>query len=198
MERQSRVFYCPDDIDNPKGSSPVQQYSLYVGESGYTVPLCSGPHAKTWPNLNVVPVGNDGSVYTSQTWMQLLSPGPQSPSDDAYVVSMEDMSPAGQGDMLDVCVLVDPRSDGTTYGSWSWTKGHGYYQYVMYDPQQNVVIDTSGNPCKWFTEGQTWQFAGGAHCSYGISNRARPSSTATATIYCSWSIASSWPTCCRR
>ena len=117
-----------------------------------------------------MPVGNDGSVYTNQTWLQLLQPGPQSPSDEAYVVSMEDMSPAGQGDMLDVCVLVDPRSDGSIYGSWSWTKGHGFTQYVMYDPQNNVVIDINGSPCKWFTLGQTWKFAGGG-CSYGINNR---------------------------
>jgi prepilin-type processing-associated H-X9-DG protein len=34
-----------------------------------------------------------------------------------------------------------------------------------------VVIDVTGNPCKWFHLGQQWAFAGG-HCSYGISNLA--------------------------
>jgi prepilin-type processing-associated H-X9-DG protein len=168
MEMQSRSFFCPDDIDNDSARGTVSQYHLYVGESGYTVPLCAGPHAKVWPNLNVVPVGNDGSVYTNQTWQQLLNPGPQ--TTQAYVVSMEDMSPAGQGDMLDVCVLIDPRDDAT-YGSWSWTKGHGFTEYIMYDPQNNVVIDVNGNPCKWFHLTQQWKFSG-AHCSYGISNRA--------------------------
>ena len=116
-----------------------------------------------------MPTGNDGTVYSNKTWMKLLNPGPQ--GSQAYVVSMEDASPSGQGDELDVCVLIDPRDDGT-YGSWSWTKGHGYTQYVLYDAQNNVVIDTSGNPCKWFHQGQIWKFAGGGHCSYGINNRA--------------------------
>jgi prepilin-type N-terminal cleavage/methylation domain-containing protein/prepilin-type processing-associated H-X9-DG protein len=167
METQTMTFHCPDDIDKNDGSGLVSQYSLYVGESGYTVPLTTGPHAKLWPNLNVVPIGNDGSVYTNQTWLQLLSPGPQ--TSQAYVVSMEDMSPAGQGDMLDVCVLVDPRPDAT-YGSWSWTKGHGYTEYVLYDANNQVVIDLGGNPCKWFHQTQQWKFGGGGQCSYGISN----------------------------
>ena len=168
METQTRSFFCPDDTDDPNSGGTVGQYWLYVGESGYSVPLTPGPHAKVWPNLNVVPVGNDGTTPTTETWMQLLSPGPQ--SNQAYVVSMEDMSPAGQGDMLDVCVLVDPRDDAT-YASWSWTKGHGYTQYVMNDPHNNVVIDVSGKPCKWFVETQQWKIPGG-HCSYGINNRA--------------------------
>jgi prepilin-type processing-associated H-X9-DG protein len=42
----------------------------------------------------------------------------------------------------------------------------------MNDPQNNVVIDVNGTPCKWFVLHQQWKFAGG-HCSYGISNRAQ-------------------------
>jgi prepilin-type processing-associated H-X9-DG protein len=168
MEQQSSSFLCPDDIDKFGSSGMVSQYYVTVGESGYSIPICDGPHARTWTNLNVVPIGADGSVWTSKTWMQLLSPRPQ--SSQAYVVSMEDMSPASQGDMLDICLLIDPRDDGT-YGSWSWSKGHGYSEYTLFDPQNNVVIDVNGKPCKWFTQGQQWIFSGG-RCSYGINNRA--------------------------
>jgi len=168
LEQQSGTFFCPDDIDKLGVSGNVSQYYMTVGESGYSIPLCDGPHARTVTNLNVPPVAADNSLHFTQTWMQLLSPGPQ--SSQAYVVCMEDMSPASQGDMLDVCVLVDPRDDAT-YGSWSWTKGHGYTEYTLFDPQNNVVIDDTGKPCKWFTQGQQWVFSGG-HCSYGINNRA--------------------------
>jgi prepilin-type N-terminal cleavage/methylation domain-containing protein/prepilin-type processing-associated H-X9-DG protein len=168
MEQQSSAFICPDDIDKFGASGSVAQYYVTVGESGYSVPLCEGPHAKVWTNLNVPPTAADGSLHFTQSWLQLLSPGPK--SSQAYVVSMEDMSPVGQGDMLDVCILVDPRDDGT-YGSWSWTKGHGFTQFTLFDPQGQVVIDLAGKPCKWFTQGQQWLFSGG-RCSYGISNRA--------------------------
>jgi prepilin-type N-terminal cleavage/methylation domain-containing protein/prepilin-type processing-associated H-X9-DG protein len=167
-EKRTSQFFCPDDIDKAGGSGTASQYSLYVGESGYTIPLTNGPHAKVDTNLHVPPVANDGSITETQTWLSLLSPGPV--SSQAYVVQMEDLSPANQGDMLDVCVLIDPRDDAT-YGSWSWTKGHGYYEYVMNDPQNNVVVDINGKPCKWFVQGQQWKFAGG-HCSYGINNLA--------------------------
>ena len=168
MEMQTRAFYCPDDIDKGTGSATVAQYSVYVGESGYTDYLCAGPHAKVWTDLTVDVIGNDGNYNQNKNWLQLLNPAPQ--SNQAYVVSMEDMSPAGQGDMLDVCVLIDPRPDAT-YGSWSWTKGHGYTQYVLYDPQHNVVVDVNGKLCQPFYQPQQWKFVGGT-CSYGINNRA--------------------------
>src|SRR5208282_5798734 len=38
MEMQTSSFFCPDDIDKTAGSGAVSQYSLYVGESGYTIP----------------------------------------------------------------------------------------------------------------------------------------------------------------
>jgi len=168
LEQQSSMFVCPDDLDNFGNSGLVSQYYMTVEESGYSIPLCDGPHARTVTNLNVPPAAADNSLHFPQTWLQLLKPGPQ--SSQAYLVCMEDMSPTGQGDMLDVCVLVDPRDDGT-YGSWSWTKGHGYTEYTLFDPQNKVVIDLKGNPCKWFTQGQQWIFSGG-RCSYGINNRA--------------------------
>ena len=169
METQTRSFFCPTTSTTTTARQRCRSTTLYMTESGYTVPLCNGPHAKVWYQSER-PARRQRQLDhpTTRPGCQLLSPGPQ--SNQAYVVQMEDMSPAGQGDMLDVCVLVDPRDDAT-YGSWSWTKGHGFTQYVMYDPQNKVVIDVSGNPCKWFTRRRQWKFPGG-HCSYGINNRA--------------------------
>ena len=141
----------------------------YITESGYTVPLCNGPHAKVDTNLNVPPVANDNSITENQTWLSLLKPR-AAESNQAYVVQMEDMSPAGQGDMLDVsCWSIPATTDNLR--QLVVDQGAGYYEYVMYDPQNKVVIDINGNPCKWFHETQTWKFNGG-HCSYAISNRA--------------------------
>jgi prepilin-type processing-associated H-X9-DG protein len=170
LEGQQSMFVCPDNKETTGGGSDVTGYYVTVGESGYTIPLCDGPHARVWPNLNVVPSALDGeveSMINGRTWLQLLDIKPQGVN--PYVVSMEDMSPAGTGDELDLCILVDPRSDAT-YGSWGWTKGHGYTEYSLYDDQNNVVIDSAGQPCggsgHWFTQDEQWKFTG--LCSYGM------------------------------
>src|SRR5271165_3633786 len=89
LEQQGNMFVCPDDIDNFGTNGLVSQYYMTVGESGYSIPLCDGPHARTVTNLNVPPVAADNSLHFTQTWMQLLKPGPQ--GSQAYVVCMEDM-----------------------------------------------------------------------------------------------------------
>jgi prepilin-type N-terminal cleavage/methylation domain-containing protein/prepilin-type processing-associated H-X9-DG protein len=162
MEQQTSMFICPDDRESDGGG--VANYYVTVGESGYYVPICEGPHARTWLNLDIVPSPLDGEPGTvgaigGHTWRQLCYISPQSPA--AYMVSMEDMSPAGAGDEMDVCILVDPRPTGT-YGIWDWTKGHGYTEYSLYDGSGNIVKDTSGTPCagsgSYFHERQQWIF----------------------------------------
>ena len=172
LERQKSVYFCPNDLESMRTgqSASVSDYYVTVGESGYRIPLTDGPLARIWPNLNVVPMGPDGQNWAQgKTWSQLLWNQPQ--STEAYIVSMEDMSPANAGDMMDVCLLIDPRAD-TTYGSWSWTKGHGYSQYTLYDANDNVVNDVSGRPCRWFVHNQMWTVPGGNRCSYGMNSRA--------------------------
>jgi prepilin-type N-terminal cleavage/methylation domain-containing protein/prepilin-type processing-associated H-X9-DG protein len=169
MEQQSSAFTCPDDIDKINSSGMVSRYYVTVGESGYTIPLCDGPHARVWPSVNVIPTSADGSITETQTWYQLCNPKPQNVA-DAFVISMEDMSPASTGDMLDICLLIDPREDAT-YGAWAWTKGHGYTHYTLYDPNNQVVTDINGALCQWFYQPQQWKFISG-RCSYGINNRA--------------------------
>ena len=166
MEQQSISFHCPDDTDNQHGT--LAGYYVTVGESGYTIPLCDGPHARVWPSVEVIPTAADGSITETQIWYNLCSPKPVNRA-DAFVISMEDMSPADTGDMLDICLLIDPREDAT-YGSWSWTKGHGYTHYTLYDPQDQIVKDLGGALCQPFYETQTWKF--NSVCSYGINNRA--------------------------
>jgi prepilin-type N-terminal cleavage/methylation domain-containing protein/prepilin-type processing-associated H-X9-DG protein len=170
LEQQTTAFICPDDNDKLQSNAAVQGYTVNVGESGYNIPLCDGPHARVWTNLNSVVQAQDGtlvSVINGRTWYQILWQQPQGP--ESYVISMEDMSPSSEGDMLDICLLIDLREDAT-YGSWSWTKGHGYTQYTLYDPNHQVVTDTSGAACQWFHENQMWIFTNG-RCSYGINNR---------------------------
>jgi prepilin-type processing-associated H-X9-DG protein len=98
------------------------------------------------------------------------SPPSQPPqnTNGAYMVCMEDQSCSGE--FMDVCVLVDPRPDAI-YCTWDWTKGHAWTQYVMYNPQNQVVNDVTGKPCNYYTQGQVFTVPYG-QCSYGISNRA--------------------------
>lgn len=172
LERQSTVYFCPSDTENIENTAGggVSEYSVTVGESGYRIPLTDGPFARVYTNLNTMPLAPDGGNWAGgRTWMQLLWNKPQSA--DAYVISMEDMSPANSGDMMDVCLLIDPRGDAT-YGSWSWTKGHGYTQYTLYDGNNDIVDDITGRPCRWFVHNQMWLIPGDRRCSYGINKRA--------------------------
>jgi prepilin-type N-terminal cleavage/methylation domain-containing protein/prepilin-type processing-associated H-X9-DG protein len=170
LENQQTMFVCPDDKEQGEGNAA--SYYVTVAESGYTIPLCDGPHARVWPNLNVVPSPQDGEPGTiaaiaGRTWLQLLDIKPQ--GTNPYVVSMEDMSAPGQGDEMDICILVDPRSD-STYGSWGWTKGHGYTEYSLYDGNNMIVTDLSGQLCggagHWFKQDEQWKFSG--ESSYGM------------------------------
>jgi prepilin-type N-terminal cleavage/methylation domain-containing protein/prepilin-type processing-associated H-X9-DG protein len=178
MEQQASTLLCPDDFDLSKVHGSIQNYYVTVGESGYTIPLCDGPHAKIWANLDMVPQANDYLTGTQgqiggMTWRQMLTtqggPGPAQTNDPAYMICMEDLSNASEGDMMDICLLVDVTEQGV-FGSWSWSKGHAYYQYTLYDPEGNVVTDTSGQKCQWFHQGQKWLFNN--RCSYGVNNRA--------------------------
>jgi prepilin-type processing-associated H-X9-DG protein len=175
MEQQSSSLLCPDDFDEGKAHGTIQNYYVTVGESGYTIPLCDGPHAKVWANLDMVPQANDylsssQGMINGQTWRNMIGNYLNKPTDPAYMICMEDLSSAGEGDMLDVCIMVDIREDGV-YGTWAWTKGHGYTQYTLYDPQGQVVNDVSNQPCHWFHQPQQWKFNN--RCSYGINNRAQ-------------------------
>ena len=171
MEMQTRSFYCPDDSDKTAGSGSISQYSVYVGESDYTVPMCAGPHAKVWTDLTVSRSATTARIPPRRPGCSCSIRGRKATR--PIVVSMEDMSPAGQGDMLDMCVLVRSPQRRTTYGSWSWTKGHGYTHYVLYDLKGMSWSTSAGSSgCQAdFHQPQQWKFAGG-HCSYGISNRA--------------------------
>jgi prepilin-type processing-associated H-X9-DG protein/prepilin-type N-terminal cleavage/methylation domain-containing protein len=174
MEQQSGNLNCPDDTDDKTARGTIQNYYVTVGESGYTIPLCDGPHARVWPNLDIVPQANDylaGSqnLINGQTWRQLVGQYLNKPTDPAYMISMEDLSSTSEGDMLDICILVDLTDNGIT-GRWAWTKGHGYTHYTLYDPQGQIVTDQSGQPCQWFHQPQIWNF--NDRCSYGINNRA--------------------------
>jgi prepilin-type processing-associated H-X9-DG protein len=110
------------------------------------------------------------SLINGRSWMDLVGTYLAKPTDPAYMITLEDLSSSGEGDMLDICILVDIREDGV-YGTWAWTKGHGYTQYRLYDPQGQIVNDVSGQPCNLFHQPQQWQFAN--RCSYGINNRAQ-------------------------
>ena len=177
MEQQSASFHCPDDIDKNNSFGAPWAYYVTVGESGYLIPLTDGPHARVDPNVYAQPTSVDGTITfpPGTTWYSILWQKPHTPQ-EAYVIQMEDMSPSGSGDMMDICILVDPHSDSQNgppglYGSWDWTKGHGYTHYTLYDPNNQVVTDVGGAPCQWFHENQMWEFTKG-RCSYGINNRA--------------------------
>ena len=174
MEHQSSSFFCPDDTDKLNANGAPWDYYVTVGESGYKIPLTDGPRSRVDPDLNATPSSVDGTVNfpSGATWLSTLWEKPENEEEaqQSYVIQMEDMSPSGAGDMLDVCILVSPHKDGL-YGSWSWTKGHGYKQYTLYDPNNQVVTDITGSLCQWFHEHQMWKFTKG-RCSYGISNRA--------------------------
>jgi prepilin-type N-terminal cleavage/methylation domain-containing protein/prepilin-type processing-associated H-X9-DG protein len=171
MEKQRAMYVCPDDNElvPPHGTPP--SYYVNVGESGYNIPLTDGPHARVYNDLNVVPTSPDGLDWGvgGHTWMELLWEKPK--GQYPYVVTMEDMSPTGQGDMLDVSLLIDPRADAL-YGSWSWTKGHGYSRYTLYDGNGTIVKDVNGGLCQWFCHHQMWKYPTGSPCSYGLNNRA--------------------------
>jgi prepilin-type processing-associated H-X9-DG protein/prepilin-type N-terminal cleavage/methylation domain-containing protein len=170
LEQQSSNLYCPDDTDNKSARGAIQNYRVHVVESGYDIPLCDGPHARLWPNVNMVPQSNDNAHNTingqpigNNTWAQLLNlSGPQQ-IDSAYVISMEDLSSSSEGDMLDIDILIDPREDGTVWGSFAGHKGGEAYHYILYDPNGQVVLQP-------FAFGGTWKF--NDRCSYGINNRA--------------------------
>ena len=38
----------PTTSTNRSAAAAVSQYTVFVGESGYSIPLCDGPHAKVW------------------------------------------------------------------------------------------------------------------------------------------------------
>ena len=180
MEHQSSSLLCPDDNEQAKASGSIEDYYVYDAQSTppRNIPLCDGPYARVWGNMNMVPQANDylgsaQSLITGQTWLQLDTAAGYPPSqttDPAYMIGMEDLSGVSEGDMLDICIMVDPTENGT-YGTWAWTKGHGFTQYTLYDPQGQVVIDKNGQPCQPFHQGQTWLF--NDRCSYGINNRAQ-------------------------
>ena len=171
LEQQSSSLFCPDDTDEKSARGAIQNYYVHVVESGYDIPLCDGPHARVWPNLNAVPQSNDNghnaingiTITNSTTWVQLLGLSPQQQNDGGYVICMEDLSSISEGDMFDICILVDPREDGTIWGSFAGHKGGEAYHYILYDPNGQVVLPT-------FAFGNTWQF--NDRCSYGINNRA--------------------------
>ena len=181
MEHQSNTLLCPDDNDQNKSHGSIEDYYVYDAQSTppRNIPLCDGPYAKVWASLTTQIQANDAATFSTlpagATWASLIqsgafSPAPVQSTDPAYVIGMEDLSSASEGDMLDICLLIDVTENGVN-GSWSWSKGHGFTQYTLYDPQGQVVLDQSNQPCQPFHQGQVWKF--NDRCSYGINNRAQ-------------------------
>lgn len=97
MEHQSNTLLCPDDSDSNKAHGSIEDYYVYDAQSTppRNIPLCDGPYARVWGNLDMVPQANDylssaQSQIGGQTWRTIL--GLQGSTDPAYVIGMEDLS----------------------------------------------------------------------------------------------------------
>jgi prepilin-type N-terminal cleavage/methylation domain-containing protein/prepilin-type processing-associated H-X9-DG protein len=149
LEGAQTMYWCPDDKEKPGGG--VSGYYYFVKDTGVSMHFQSGPYVK------IITDFTQKDAYANDTWQNLVKNAGLTPNPGAYVVCGDDISPPDDYD--DVCILVNPLSDGTTSGKYFYDgNGHGY-KYKLCDGNGNSVIDP-------FDKGASWTFQD--RCSYGI------------------------------